>query len=58
VRDIPNSDKPGFVAEKPEPGIALLIGENGGYICAPAKPIMRDVPLENGLALVESLIRQ
>lgn len=35
-----------------------LMGENGGYICAPAKPIMRDVPFENGLALVETLIHQ
>jgi uroporphyrinogen decarboxylase len=34
------------------------MGKGGGYICAPSKPIMRDVPFENGLALVETLIRQ
>ncbi|MBI3947812.1 MAG: uroporphyrinogen-III decarboxylase-like protein [Armatimonadetes bacterium] len=36
-------------------GLCRDIGKEGGYICAPAHSVPRDVPLENLLALIEAV---
>ena len=35
-----------------------ILGHGGGYIAAPAKPLMPNVPLDNVMALVEALTDQ
>lgn len=34
------------------------MGKGGGYILAPAKPLMREVPTENAVAVTEEFSRQ
>ena len=34
------------------------LGAGGGYIAAPAKPILPGVPIENAIALIDSLVHQ
>jgi uroporphyrinogen decarboxylase len=34
------------------------LGKGGGYVIAPAKAILPDVPLENAAALIDSLVNQ
>lgn len=32
------------------------LGKNGGYVFSSSKPIMRDIPVENAVALIEEAI--
>ena len=34
-----------------------IMAKGGGYICAPAKPILPGVPLENAVALIDTLVQ-
>ena len=34
------------------------MGRGGGYILAPAKPLMQEVPTENAVAVIEEFTRQ
>jgi uroporphyrinogen decarboxylase len=34
------------------------LGEGGGYVMAPAKPILPGVPIENAIALIETFVNQ
>ena len=34
------------------------MGKGGGYVMAPAKPILKGVPLENAVALIDSIVLQ
>jgi uroporphyrinogen decarboxylase len=35
-----------------------VMGKGGGYVCAPAKPILPGVPVENAAALIDTLTHQ
>lgn len=35
-----------------------VMGKGGGYIVAPSKPIMPGVPIENAVALIDTIVRQ
>jgi uroporphyrinogen decarboxylase len=35
-----------------------VMGKGGGYVCAPAKPILPGVPIENAAALIDTLVGQ
>ena len=37
--------------------LCSIMGEGGGYILAPAKPVMREVPLENAVAILEEFTK-
>jgi len=33
-----------------------VLGEGGGYLCAPSKTIMADTPLDNAIATIEGVV--
>ncbi len=35
-----------------------VMGKGGGYVLAPAKPILPGVPIENAVALIDAIVRQ
>jgi len=35
-----------------------VMGQGGGYVVAPAKPILPGVPLENAVALIDTIVKQ
>lgn len=35
-----------------------VMGKGGGYVVAPAKPILPGVPIENAVALIDTIVRQ
>jgi uroporphyrinogen decarboxylase len=35
-----------------------VMGEGGGYVLAPAKPILPGVPIENAVALIDAIVQQ
>ncbi len=35
-----------------------VMGKGGGYVIAPAKPILPGVPIENAAALIDTLVKQ
>ena len=53
-------DDPSFVDEVRAETKKLIreMGRGGGYILAPAKPVMPDVPTENAAAFLEAVLEQ
>jgi len=35
-----------------------VMGESGGYVMAPAKPILPGVPIQNAVALIDAIVEQ
>lgn len=51
-----------FLSEKETRNMARetikILGKNGGYIIAPSQEIMNDVPIENVMAIVETIVEE